>query len=122
VPGRAARPGAPARPPPRAAPPPPPPPPAGSLPPPASSPPPPPPPGAGHAGMCHGGAPASDARVITLTNADNGRSVCMRRGTAVQVYLRGTQASRWSVIHGRSGALRTRANGHMLLAAVVSAE
>ena len=54
--------------------------------------------------------------MITLTNADNGRSVCVRRGAAVQVYLRGTQASRWSAIHASSGVLRPRANGHGLLA------
>jgi hypothetical protein len=54
--------------------------------------------------------------VITLTSADNGRSVCVRRGTAVQVYLRGTQASRWSAIHASSGVLRPHANGHLLLA------
>ena len=54
--------------------------------------------------------------VITLTNADNGRSVCVRRGTAVQVYLRGTQAGRWSAIHASSGVLQPHANGHLLLA------
>jgi hypothetical protein len=86
-----------------------------SSPPPVSSPVPPPPPGTRHAGICHGGA-APRLRVITLTIADNGRSVCVRRGTAVQVYLRGTQASRWSVIHASSGVLRPRANGRGLLA------
>src|SRR5215475_97808 len=85
--------------------------PAGASPPPtASSPLPPPPPG-----TCHGGA-AARLRVITLTNADNGRSVCVRRGTAVLVYLRGTKASRWSVIHTSSGVLQPHANGHGLLA------
>jgi hypothetical protein len=58
--------------------------------------------------------------VITLTNADNGRSVCVRRGTAVQVYLRGAQASRWSAIHASSAVLQPRANGHMLLAVGVT--
>ena len=53
--------------------------------------------------------------VITLTNADNGRSVCLRRGTVVQVYLRGTQAGRWSAIHASSGVLQPHANGHLLL-------
>ena len=86
-----------------------------SSPPSVSSPSPPPPPGTRRAGACHGG-PASRLRVITLTNADNGRSVCVRRGAAVQVYLRGTQASRWSAIHASSGVLRPRANGHLLLA------
>ena len=81
-----------------------------SSPPSASSPSPLPPPG-----TCHGGR-APRLRVITLTNADNGRSVCVRRGTAVQVYLRGTQASRWSAIHASSGVLQSHANGHLLLA------
>ena len=74
----------------------------------------PPPPGAPSAGSCHGGGP--QRRVITLTNADNGRSVCVRRGTAVLVYLRGAPASRWSVIHASSAVLRPRANGRGLLA------
>ena len=81
-----------------------------SSPPLASSPLPLPPPG-----TCHGGR-APRLRVITLTNADNGRSVCVRRGTAVQVYLRGTRASRWSVIRASSAVLESRANGHGLLA------
>ena len=81
-----------------------------SSPPSASSPSPLPPPGA-----CHGGR-APRLSVITLTNTDNGRSVCVRRGTAVRVYLRGTQASRWSAIHASSGVLQPHANGHLLLA------
>jgi hypothetical protein len=85
-----------------------------SSPPSASSPTPPPPPGTRRAGACHG--PAPRLRVITLTNADNGRSVCVRRGTAVLVYLRGSQASRWSVIHASTGVLQPHANGHGLLA------
>jgi hypothetical protein len=86
-----------------------------SSPPSASSPVPPPPPGTRHAGTCHGGV-APRLRMITLTNADNGRTVCVRRGAAVLVYLQGTPASRWSVIHVSSGVLRPHANGHGLLA------
>jgi hypothetical protein len=93
--------------------------PAGASPPPPASSPSPPPPGTPPAGTCHGG-PAPRLRVITLTNADNGRLVCVRRGTAVLVYLRGTQASRWSVIHASSGVLQPRANGHGLLPAGVT--
>jgi hypothetical protein len=88
---------------------------AGGSPPPAVSSPPPPPPGTRHDVACHGG-PAPPPSVITLTNADNGRSICVRRGTAVQVYLRGTQASRWSAIHASSVVLQPHANGHLLLA------
>ena len=84
---------------------------AGASSPPAASSPSPPPP----AGACRGGT-APRASVITLTSADNGRSVCVRRGTTVQVFLRGTKASRWSAIHASSGALQPRANGHLLLA------
>jgi len=54
--------------------------------------------------------------MITLTNADNGRTVCVRRGAAVLVYLQGTRAGRWSVIHASSSVLRPHANGHGLLA------
>lgn len=90
------------------------PPPAGASSPPSANSPLPPPPGTQRAGACHG--PAPRLRAITLTNADNGRSVCVRRGTAVLVYLRGTQASRWSVIHASSGVLQPHANGHGLLA------
>jgi hypothetical protein len=86
-----------------------------SSPPRASSPAPPPPPGTPRAGTCHG-RPAPRLRVITLINADNGRLVCVRRGTAVRVSLRGTQASRWSVIRASSGVLRPHANGRGLLA------
>ena len=84
---------------------------AGASSPPAASSPSPPPP----AGTCRGGT-APRASVITLTSADNGRSVCVRRGTTVQVFLRGTKASRWSAIRASSGALQPRANGHLLLA------
>ena len=90
------------------------PPPAGASSLPSASSPPPPPPGTRHAGTCPSG-PAPRRGVITLTNADNGRSVCVRRGTAVLVYLRGTQASRWSVIHTSPGVLQPHANGHGLL-------
>jgi hypothetical protein len=103
-------PGAPAGPPQAGAPSPPP---AGASSPPSANSPLPPPPATQRAGACHG--PAPRLRVITLTNADNGRSVCVRRGTAVLVYLRGTQASRWSVIYSSSGVLPPHANGHGLL-------
>jgi hypothetical protein len=97
----------------------PPPPAAGGSSPPRASSPSPPPPGTLHDITCHAG-PAPRLSVITLTNADNGRSVCVRRGTAVQVYLRGSQASRWSAIHASSGVLQPRANGHLLQAVGVT--
>jgi hypothetical protein len=88
---------------------------AGGSPPPAASSPSPPPPGTRPGVTCHRG-PGPRLSVITVTNTDNGRSVCVRRGTTVQVYLRGTRASRWSAIHASSGVLQPRANGHLLLA------
>jgi hypothetical protein len=84
--------------------------------PPAGSPSPPPQPGTPRAGACHGGGSAPRPSVITLTTADNGRSVCVRRGAAVQVYLKGTTTSRWSVIRASSAVLQPHASGHLTLA------
>jgi hypothetical protein len=83
---------------------------------PASSPSPPPQRGTLRAGTCHGGGSAPRLSVLTLTTADNGRSVCVRLGTTVQVYLKGTKTSRWSVIHASSAVLKPHANGRLMLA------
>ena len=64
---------------------------------------------------CHSGS-ASHAALITITYADNGQTLCVRRGTAVQVYLRGTATNRWSAIHASNGAvLAPHANGRLML-------
>jgi hypothetical protein len=54
--------------------------------------------------------------LITITYADNGRTLCVRRGTAVQVFLRGTTTNRWSAIHASGDALVPHANGRLMLA------
>ena len=53
--------------------------------------------------------------MITITYADNGRTLCVRRGTAVQVYLKGTPTNRWSAIHASSDVLTPHANGRLML-------
>ena len=64
---------------------------------------------------CHS-ASASRTALITITYADNGQTLCVRRGTAVQVFLRGTPANRWSAIHASGDALVPHANGRLMLA------
>jgi len=69
---------------------------------------------------CHSGS-ASRAALITITYADNGQTLCVRRGTAVQVYLRGTATNRWSAIHASNEAvLAPHANGRLMLMAGVT--
>ena len=64
---------------------------------------------------CHSGS-ASRAALITITYADNGQTLCVRRGTAVQVYLRGTATNRWSAIHASNEAvLAPHASGRLML-------
>src|SRR5215831_16295027 len=48
---------------------------------------------------------AARIALITITYADNGRTLCVRRGTAVQVFLKGTPTNRWSAIHATGDAL-----------------
>jgi hypothetical protein len=62
------------------------------------------------------GTSAARAKLITITYADNGRTLCVRRGTAVLVYLKGTAANRWSPIHANSDVLAPHADGRLMLA------
>ena len=80
----------------------------------APSPAPAPQPGVPGAGTCHG-ASASKATLVTVTYADNGGMVCVRPGTAVQVFLKGIPPHRWTVIRANGTALQPHANGHMTL-------
>jgi hypothetical protein len=65
---------------------------------------------------CHGAIPAPAGRPFILSNNDNGKSFCMKRGATVLVTLRGTPASMWAPIHASSAALAPRANGRLMLA------
>jgi hypothetical protein len=66
------------------------------------------------AASCHGGS-APRATLITITYANNGQTLCVRQGAAVQVYLKGTPTNRWSAIHATGGALTPHANGRLML-------
>jgi hypothetical protein len=72
-----------------------------------------PPPAAG----CGGVTPtAPPEHTLTLTTSSNGGSFCVRPGTAVLVYLKGTPAARWTALTSSSAALAPKANGHLMLA------
>jgi len=72
-------------------------------------------PAPGDPGAASCGSAAPPIALITITYADNGRTLCVRRGTAVQVYLKGTPTNRWSAIHATGDALTPHANGRLLL-------
>ena len=59
--------------------------------------------------------PASQAMIVTISNADNGQVRCVRVGGQLQVYLTGTLAHKWSAIHSGSPALTPVANGRLAL-------
>jgi hypothetical protein len=55
--------------------------------------------------------------VITIGTGDNGKVLCVQRGTGVMVILRGTLARKWTPIQVSSAALTPRANGKLALMA-----
>ena len=61
------------------------------------------------------GSAAPPIALIRITYADNGRTLCVRPGTAVQVYLTGTPTNRWSAIHASNDVLMPHAHGRLLL-------
>ena len=67
----------------------------------------------GTAASC--GSAAPPISLITITYADNGRTLCVRRGTAVQVYLTGTPANRWMAVHASGDALVPHAHGRLMV-------
>ena len=64
---------------------------------------------------CANAAPAAQPSKLTITAADNGRSFCVTRGTSVTVFLKGTQARKWSPVRASSTVLQPRANGELTL-------
>ena len=60
--------------------------------------------------------PAMRGARLTITAADNDRSFCVTRGTAVTVLLKGTAARKWAPIRVSSAALTPHANGELMLA------
>ncbi len=70
----------------------------------------------GDPGAASCGSAAPPIALITITYADNGRTLCVRPGTAVQVYLRGAATNRWSPIHTSNKAvLAPRGNGRLMV-------
>ena len=68
----------------------------------------------GTAARC--GSAAPPISLITITYADNGRTLCVRPGTAVQVYLKGAATARWSPIRTSDKAvLAPHANGRLMV-------
>jgi hypothetical protein len=54
-------------------------------------------------------------RTITLTNSANGKSVCVRRGTRIYVFLHGSQSRRWAPIEATSPVLTRVPSGVLTL-------
>jgi hypothetical protein len=68
----------------------------------------------GTAAKC--GSAAPPISLITITYADNGRTLCVRPGTAVQVYLKGAATNRWSPVRTSNKAvLAPHANGRLMV-------
>jgi hypothetical protein len=73
------------------------------------------------AGAC-GATPAvlGPGRTLTLTLTDGSRSFCVKQGTGVLIYLRGTAIDRWGPLKSSSAVLVPSANGHLSLAVGVT--
>ena len=73
--------------------------------------------GAPAAAACGTATPVPQAeRTLTLRAADSGRSFCVKPGTGVLIYLKGTPTLKWAALQSSSDALVPRANGHLALA------
>jgi hypothetical protein len=68
------------------------------------------------AAACGAATAIAPPGTLTLTGADNGKSFCVKRGTGVLIYLRGTATAKWSLLKSSSAALVPSANGHLALA------
>ena len=69
------------------------------------------------AAACGSATPtAPPNRTLTLSTGDNGRSFCIRPGTGVLVYLKGTPMLKWDALKSSSAAMVPTANGHLALA------
>jgi hypothetical protein len=70
----------------------------------------------GTAAKC--GSAAPPISVITITYADNGRTLCVRAGTTVQVYLKGAATNKWSPVRTSNKAvLVPHVNGRLMVMA-----
>jgi len=64
---------------------------------------------------------SSPATRMTLTEADNGATVCLARAGTVELYLHGTAADRWSPVAVTGSALRSVPSGKATLPIGVTA-
>jgi hypothetical protein len=71
--------------------------------------------GGGDAAVCHGGT-VSPARSVTITAADNYKTLCVTQGAKLAVFLKGTPDRKWAPIHASSSVLKPSANGELALA------
>jgi hypothetical protein len=68
------------------------------------------------AAACDGATPTSPPnRTLTLSATDSGSSFCIKQGTGVLIYLKGTQAVKWAALKSSSAAMMPTANGHLAL-------
>jgi len=73
--------------------------------------------GAPAAAACGAATPTSPPdHTLTLGAGDSGRAFCIKPGTGVLIYLRGTPELKWAALKSSSAALVPRANGHLALA------
>jgi hypothetical protein len=59
--------------------------------------------------------PTPAATTITVTETDNGRTVCAQVSQRIEIYLHGTVAEPWSAITAAGGGLRPTASGKLSL-------
>jgi hypothetical protein len=70
----------------------------------------------GPAGTPTGASCPASSATVTLTEADNGRAICLAPGTRIEVYLHGSDTAPWSPIQLDGAALRPVASGKGALA------
>jgi hypothetical protein len=69
------------------------------------------------AAACGSATPTSPPhRTLTLSTGDSGGSFCVKPGTGVLIYLKGTPTAKWATLKSSSAALVATANGHLALA------
>lgn len=57
----------------------------------------------------------SAGRMLAFGTGDNGKVLCVAKGTTFAIYLQGTAARRWAPIRTASPALQPVVNGHLML-------
>jgi hypothetical protein len=70
---------------------------------------------AGGAGACLRPKAGAPGHMVTVGISDNGKSLCVKPGTALMVLLRGTPDRTWASIHASSRVLEPRGNGILTL-------